>query len=629
VVHATRVAALAHNGVAVNVLIKRVHLVLGVVEVVENDPDQAAGNEGSNGETAEHPHDRRVVQQRVERLGDGGTECVGEQEHGLNKRLHAGRCLGVGVLETGDGSEDLRDTDEHVSTGLSRNVDVVALALAVGVGAGCAERLAVAGSGLVDVVLDDGSVDHGQGTDPESNHDTVNRREVDLSLAQRGEDKLVNDRQEDDDGNGVEVLHQIVGNAVTSHLTGLSDEVVGEVAVHNPVDGVETEDLASDEGALDLIDEAVVPQLGGLLAESNLVRGLCAIHLAVSDHLANNAESVGDDRALRGSHNVNLPAKNQDECANEENAETHQVCGPEANVALHVGGGEQGQGTDVDAPVEDHVDALNGDGRVDNDALASLLVNTNGHLPPSVLVGNKGSDVGLDTTRSETDDNDGGDEASKTRAGGKRRRKRRACQDEQTDDVDSAEDENRVVLAEILVGDDGTQDGGDVTPELEESGKTSGSLVAQAEGTHSLAAIERALDVVLEDTGGTVVGESLAKLDNGDQEGRLGEGLADLAQGPELLLGGLDSTEAVILLISSADRSAGADGQWLLSEVLLGDVGTDIVALERQTVEVGVLLGLLVLVLRLLGTGGQSVCGGLSQEANELLTASLVRKPWL
>jgi hypothetical protein len=165
-----------------------------------------------------------------------------------------------------------------------------------------------------------------------------------------------------------------------------------------------------------------------------------------------------------------------------------------------------------------------------------------------------------------------------------------------------------------------------VAPELEEGGETSGSLVAQAEGAHSLATIERALDVVLEDTGGTVVGESLAKFDNGDQEGRLGEGLADLAQGPELLGSGLDSTEAVILLVSRADRGAGADGQRLLDDVLLGHMGADVVALDRQAVEVGVLLSLLVLVLRLLGTGGQSAC--VVESRVEQLTASRVRKPW-
>jgi hypothetical protein len=56
-------------------------------------------------------------------------------------------------------------------------------------------------------------------------------------------------------------------------------------------------------------------------------------------------------------------------------------------------------------------------------------------------------------------------------------------------------------------------------------------------------------------------------------------------------------------------------------------MGTDVVALDRQAVEVGVLLSLLVLVLRLLGTGGQSAC--VVESRVEELTASRVRKPWL
>lgn len=43
--------------------------------------------------------------------------------------------------------------------------------------------------------------------------------------------QAVEDGEEDDDGDGVEVLHQIVGNAVAAHFTGLGDEVVGELSV--------------------------------------------------------------------------------------------------------------------------------------------------------------------------------------------------------------------------------------------------------------------------------------------------------------------------------------------------------------------------------------------------------------
>lgn len=341
-------AAPAQSRVLIVILVKRVHLILSLVEVVEQDPDRAAGDERSNSQTAEHPHDRGVVEERVECLGDGGSERVGEQVHGLHEGLHAGRRLGVGVLETGDGGEDFGDTNEHVRTSLGGNVDVVTLGDTIDL-ASIAKWVAVAGTSLVDVVLDDSGVDHSERCNPETGGDTVDRREVNLVLAEEREEPLVHDGQEDDNSDRIEVLHQIVRDTVTSHLTSLSDEVVGEVAVYDPVDGVEAEDLAGNESTLDLIDEVVIPKSGGRLAETSLVRRLWAIHVAGLDHLTNDTESVGDDRALRWADDVDLAAEDQDERTDEEDAQTQQVGGPEVGVALHVGSREQGQRTNVDA----------------------------------------------------------------------------------------------------------------------------------------------------------------------------------------------------------------------------------------------------------------------------------------
>lgn len=99
-------------------------------------------------------------------------------------------------------------------------MDLVALS-----GAGCvnrciAERSFVARASAVDEVLDNGCVGHGQGSDPEAESDTVDGREVDLELAHQRVDEAVQDGDEDDDGDGIEVLHEIVGNTVSLHLAG-------------------------------------------------------------------------------------------------------------------------------------------------------------------------------------------------------------------------------------------------------------------------------------------------------------------------------------------------------------------------------------------------------------------------
>jgi hypothetical protein len=277
----TNRAVCLHTGspkgrILVDILVERVHLILSVVVVVEQDPDDASSDETGNSKTDVHPLDLGVDKHGVERLGDGGSECVGEEVHGLHEGFHGGRRLGVGVLETGDGCENLGNTNEHVRAGLSGNVDVVAVDHAVDLSS-WAERVVVARSGLVDEVLDNGGVDHGQRCNPETADDTVDRGKGDLVFAECRHEDLIDERQENDDSNGVEVLHQIVGNAVESHLSTLGDEVVGELSVDDPVDGVEAEDLAGNESTLDLLNEVVVPAEDSSLSETSLVRRLCAI----------------------------------------------------------------------------------------------------------------------------------------------------------------------------------------------------------------------------------------------------------------------------------------------------------------------------------------------------------------
>ena len=338
--------------VLVVVLIQHVHLVLLSVEVVEQPPDKASSDERSARETSKEVLDRRVVENGVEGLGDGGSESVGKEVHGLDKGLHAGWGLGVGILETSDGGEDLRDTNEHVSTSLCGNMNVVALVNAIDK-VSVAEGFTVAGSGLVDVVLNDAGVDHGERSNPETSYNTVDRRERNLVLAERRHEPLVDKGQEDDDGNGVEVLHEIVGDSVTTHLTSLSDEVVGEVAVYDPVDGVEAEDLASNESTLELIDKVVIPVESDVLSKSSLVRGLSSVELASLHHHPHCTEGVSDDRSLRWSDDVDLAAENENKKTDEEDAETQEVSRPEVNVTLHVWGGKQGERSSVDTPVED------------------------------------------------------------------------------------------------------------------------------------------------------------------------------------------------------------------------------------------------------------------------------------
>lgn len=117
---------------------------------------------------------------------------------------------------------------------------------------------------------------------------------------------------------------------------------------------------------------------------------------------------------------------------------------------------EQRKSADVDGPVENHVDSLNGDIGVDDHSFA-FFGDTDLHGPASVLFGDQRGNIGLDATRAQTGEQDGGDEATKTGATGKRAGDRGAHQDQQACHVDAGKGEDGLVLAEILIGNDTAQ----------------------------------------------------------------------------------------------------------------------------------------------------------------------------
>ena len=149
-----------------------------------------------------------------------------------------------------------------------------------------------------------------------------------------------------------------------------------------------------------------------------------------------------------------------------------------------------------DVPV---VDALVGDGRVNDCALARLL-NLDCHCAALVLVGNKRCNVGLDTTGTETNDDDGCNVSAESVSACDGRGKSACPKDQKTDPVDTSEDQDSVVLSEVLIGNDGTENGSDVAEELEEDVQASSSGVSETKTSRSIASVRVVADVVLEET---------------------------------------------------------------------------------------------------------------------------------
>jgi hypothetical protein len=78
-----------------------------------------------DGDADVHPKDLGVDEDGDEGLVESGAESVGEEVDTLDEGLHRGRGFGVGVLETGDGDEDLGHTDEDVCGRLHGDVDMI------------------------------------------------------------------------------------------------------------------------------------------------------------------------------------------------------------------------------------------------------------------------------------------------------------------------------------------------------------------------------------------------------------------------------------------------------------------------------------------------------------------------
>lgn len=125
----------------------------------------------------------------------------------------------MGILQGGDTGEDLGEGDEDVAAGLGPDGDVDAQAALRG---GVVAALGF----LVEVVLQDAGPDHGASGDEVARCDAADGGDVEAELAQGRVDQGVEEGDHDDQGEGVQVGQDVVGDAAETHCGGLGDQVV-------------------------------------------------------------------------------------------------------------------------------------------------------------------------------------------------------------------------------------------------------------------------------------------------------------------------------------------------------------------------------------------------------------------
>lgn len=179
-----------------------VHLILLLIEVTEREPeaDAADGRQRGNGRVV--PDEERIGREGSEGLADGIGDGAHKEENGRDERTHVPWRLGEGVLEPGDGGENLGEGDEEERDGLDPDIDgrwVHAQALIGG-------RIIVACAELVDVILDDCCCDHGSGSEKETPCNPFQGREPDPHAFKTWVQESVGNRDEDDEGDRVNVV---------------------------------------------------------------------------------------------------------------------------------------------------------------------------------------------------------------------------------------------------------------------------------------------------------------------------------------------------------------------------------------------------------------------------------------
>lgn len=120
-----------------------------------------------------------------------------EPEHARHEGAHILRCLGVRILETRNGREDLRERDEYVCGDLGPDREIRGLRwveVDAGVCVFAARRLDV------NEVLDHGGDDHGEHGADEAGLDLLQRREVDAHACEEWVEEFVEDGDEYDEG---------------------------------------------------------------------------------------------------------------------------------------------------------------------------------------------------------------------------------------------------------------------------------------------------------------------------------------------------------------------------------------------------------------------------------------------
>jgi len=207
---------------------QHVEVVLLFVKRAVLEPENATSAEGNDSHGTVVPDKEGIGGEWDKGLADGGGDGGHEQSKSRNERSHVLGGLGETVFEGRDGSKDLGQGNQDVRGGLGPNVDRGGAVVTAGMSA--------TGRSFIDIVLDDAGADHSHRAHPETGGNLLKGGETNAALPEEGVQDQIAERNEDDQGKGVQIGEDVVGNSVKRHGSSLRGQVVVDLIISDPVE---------------------------------------------------------------------------------------------------------------------------------------------------------------------------------------------------------------------------------------------------------------------------------------------------------------------------------------------------------------------------------------------------------
>lgn len=197
------------------------------IQLPVHKPEPNTTHSSQNSHHAIIPHEQRIITQAHERLGQCRRERIHEQRHRLHEGPHILRRLHERILQRGDIRKDLGYRTKHIRHSLHPDRDIRMQTVLIQT----LIRGMAAWIPAVDVELRNCGSNHRTRSDQEAGCYALEGRELDADPAEEGVEYPVHDGDEDDQGKGVEVVDDVVGDAAEVHCCCLGGEVVEHLIV--------------------------------------------------------------------------------------------------------------------------------------------------------------------------------------------------------------------------------------------------------------------------------------------------------------------------------------------------------------------------------------------------------------